>query len=38
MEGDLKVDPEGKNFHDCMWTTAVSGAAGVRNVLVVGLR
>jgi hypothetical protein len=29
MEGDLKVDPEGKNFHDCLWTTAVSGAAGV---------
>jgi hypothetical protein len=29
MEGDLSVDPEGKNFHDCMWTTAVSGAAGV---------
>ncbi len=29
MEGNLKVDPEGKNFHDCVWTTAVSGAAGV---------
>ena len=29
MEGDLKVDPEGKTFHDCIWTTAVSGAAGV---------
>jgi len=29
MEGDLQVDPEGKNFHDCLWSTAVSGAAGV---------
>lgn len=29
MEGDLNVDPEGQNFHDCLWTTAVSGAAGV---------
>jgi len=29
MEGDLQVDPEGKNFHDCLWATAVSGAAGV---------
>jgi hypothetical protein len=29
IEGDRSVDPEGKVFHDCMWTTAVSGAAGV---------
>jgi hypothetical protein len=28
IEGPVSVDPEGKHFHDCMWVTALSGAAG----------
>lgn len=26
--GAEKLDPEGRNFHDCLWATAMSGAAG----------
>ena len=28
IEGPVGVDPEGKHFHDCLWATALSGAAG----------
>jgi hypothetical protein len=28
IEGPVSVDPEGKHFHDCLWATALSGAAG----------
>jgi Domain of unknown function (DUF5060) len=28
IEGPVSVDPEGKHFHDCIWATALSGAAG----------
>ena len=28
IEGPVSVDPEGKHFHDCLWATAMSGAAG----------
>ena len=28
VEGPVGVDPEGKHFHDCLWATALSGAAG----------
>jgi hypothetical protein len=24
----VKLDPEGRHFHDCLWATAMSGAAG----------
>lgn len=28
IEGPVSVDPEGKHFHDTVWATALSGAAG----------
>ncbi len=28
IEGPVSVDPEGKHFHDLVWVTALSGAAG----------
>lgn len=28
IEGPVGVDPEGKHFHDTLWATALSGAAG----------
>jgi hypothetical protein len=28
IEGPVAADPEGRNFHDCLWSTALSGAAG----------
>ncbi|MBI5086579.1 MAG: hypothetical protein HZB13_18540 [Acidobacteria bacterium] len=28
IDGDWAADPEGKHFHDCLWASAVSGAAG----------
>jgi hypothetical protein len=28
IEGPVSVDPEGKHFHDTLWATTVSGAAG----------
>jgi hypothetical protein len=28
ISGDVGIDPEGKHFHDCLWATALSGAAG----------
>jgi len=28
IDGPASVDPEGKHFHDCLWATAMSGAAG----------
>jgi hypothetical protein len=28
IEGPVSVDPEGKHFHDTLWVTALSGAAG----------
>ncbi len=28
LQGPLDVDPKGKHFHDCLWATALSGAAG----------
>lgn len=28
IEGPVSVDPDGKHFHDCLWATAMSGAAG----------
>ena len=28
IEGLVSVDPEGKHFHDTIWATALSGAAG----------
>jgi hypothetical protein len=28
IEGPVGVDPEGKHFHDCLWATITSGAAG----------
>jgi hypothetical protein len=28
IEGPVSVDPEGKHFHDTIWATALSGAAG----------
>ena len=28
IEGPVNVDPEGKHFHDLLWATALSGAAG----------
>ncbi|MCC7496593.1 MAG: DUF5060 domain-containing protein [Bryobacterales bacterium] len=28
IEGPVSVDPEGRHFHDCLWATAMSGAAG----------
>ena len=28
IEGPVSVDPEGKHFHDTLWATALSGAAG----------
>jgi hypothetical protein len=28
IQGPVRVDPEGKHFHDCIWATALSGAAG----------
>ena len=28
IEGPVSVDPEGKHFHDTLWATAMSGAAG----------
>lgn len=27
-EAAAKLDPEGRHFHDCLWATALSGAAG----------
>ena len=28
IDGPVSVDPDGKHFHDAMWATALSGAAG----------
>lgn len=28
IEGPVSVDPEGKHFHDCLWASSLSGAAG----------